>query len=124
MAVIDELCGRMRTDRAIPYSNAIAGALNFLPITVTGGMLKHVDFLASNVPGFEANVYVAGARLEAFYPFGPTLGSAANVTLMSYRGTCNIGINTDSGAVPDPKVFAHCLREGFDEVLALADSSH
>ena len=53
MAVIDELCGRLRTDRAIPYSNAIAGALNLLPITVTGGMLKHVDFLASNVPGFE-----------------------------------------------------------------------
>ena len=25
------------------------------PITVTGGMLKHVDFLASNVPGFEAD---------------------------------------------------------------------
>ena len=68
-------------------------------------MLKHVDFLASNVPGFDAAVYVGGARLEAFYPFGPTLGSAANVTLMSYRGTCNIGINTDAGAVPDPEVF-------------------
>ncbi len=121
MAIIDERCSGMRTDRAIPYSNAIAGALNLLPIAVTGGMLKHVDFLASNVPGFTTDIYVGGAQLEAFYAFGPTLGSAANVTLMSYRSTCHIGINTDTGAVPDPEVFARCLREGFDEVLALAD---
>jgi diacylglycerol O-acyltransferase len=39
---------------------------------------------------------------------------------MSYGGTCHIGINTDVGAVPDPEVFVRCLREGFDEVLALA----
>lgn len=121
MAVIDELCSRLRRDRALPYANAIARALNLLPIAVTGGMLKHVDFLASNVPGFSVDVYVGSARLDAFYAFGPTLGSAANVTLMSYRGTCHMGINTDAGAVPDPEVFARCMREGFDEVLALAD---
>ena len=104
-----------------PVRERHRGALNLLPIAVTGGMLKHVDFLASNVPGFSADVYVGGARLEAFHAFGPTLGSAANVTLMSYRGTCHMGINTDTGAVPDPEVFARCMREGFDEVLALAD---
>ena len=121
LAVIHGLCGRLRTERAIPYSNAIAGALNLLPVTVTGGMLKHVDFLASNVPGFHDAVYVGGARLEAFHAFGPTLGSAANVTLMSYRETCHVGVNTDTGAIPDPEVFARFLSEGFDEVLALAD---
>jgi WS/DGAT/MGAT family acyltransferase len=121
MTVIHELCGRLRQDRALPYANAIATVLNVLPIAVTGGMLKHVDFLASNVPGFGTHVYVGGARLEAFYPFGPTLGSAANVTLMSYRGICHVGINTDTGAIPDPEVFARCMREGFDEVLALVD---
>jgi diacylglycerol O-acyltransferase len=88
---------------------------------VTGGMLKHIDFLASNVPGFATDVYVGGARLEAFHAFGPTLGSATNITLMSYRATCHIGINTDTGAIPDPDAFVRCLREGFDEVLALAD---
>ncbi|MGZ4737191.1 MAG: wax ester/triacylglycerol synthase domain-containing protein [Acidimicrobiia bacterium] len=120
MSIIDELCSRVRTERAIAYSNAIAGALNLLPISVTGGMLKHIDFLASNVRGFAADVYVGGARLEAFHAFGPTLGSAANITLMSYRATCHIGINTDAGAIPDPEVFVRCMREGFDEVLALA----
>jgi WS/DGAT/MGAT family acyltransferase len=120
MAAIGELCRDARADRAIPYSNVVAAALNLLPVAVTGGMLKHVDFLASNVPGFDRDVYVAGARLESFHAFGPTLGSAANITLMSYRATCHIGINTDAGAVPDVGLFLECLRHGFDEVLTLA----
>lgn len=117
MHAISGICARVRQERALPYSEAVAGVLNLLPAAVTGGMLKHVDFLASNVPGFPQAVYVGGAQVEAFYPFGPTLGSAANITLMSYDGTCNIGVNTDVGAVPDPEVFLACLREGFQEVL-------
>jgi diacylglycerol O-acyltransferase len=119
MHLIGERCREQRHERAIPYSNAIAASLNLLPVAVTGGMLKHVDFLASNVPGFDAEVYVAGARVDAFYPFGPTLGSAVNFTLMSHAGTCNIGINTDAGAVPDPEVLVAAVRDSFTEILAL-----
>lgn len=119
MQAIGSTSATLRRERSLPYSEAVAGVLNLLPASVTGGMLKHIDFLASNVPGFPEPVYVGGALVEGFYPFGPTIGSAANVTLMSYRGTCNIGINTDLGAVPDPDVFLQCLVDGFDEVLAL-----
>jgi len=84
-----------------------------------GGMLKHVDFLASNVPGLPTTVWLAGARLEGFYPFGPTLGASANVTLMSYGDTCCIGVNVDTGAVADPELFVACLAAGFEEVLAV-----
>ncbi len=118
---IGELCRSARNEPALGYGNWIAGVLNLLPVAVPGGMLKHVDLLASNVPGFPVEVFVAGARVEAFYPFGPPLGSSANITLVSYAGTCNIGINTDEGAVPDPEVLKACLQDGFDEVLALAD---
>jgi WS/DGAT/MGAT family acyltransferase len=120
---IGDLCRDLRHDPAIPYSDTIAGVLNLLPNQVTGGMLKHVDFLASNVPGLELPVWLAGARVLAFYAFGPTIGSAANITLMSYCGDCFIGVNTDVGAVPDPALFLACLNEGFDDVLALGRSS-
>jgi len=120
VARIGALCRDARREPAIAYSNLIAGVFNLLPVAVTGGMLKHVDLLASNVPGFPSEIFVGGARMDAFYPFGPTLGSAANITLMSYAGTCHIGINTDVGAVPDADELTRCLREGFDEVLALA----
>ena len=119
MRLIGARCRALRHERAIPHSNGIAAVLNLLPVSVTGGMLKHVDFLASNVPGFGAEVYVAGARVDAFYPFGPTLGSAVNFTLMSHSETCNIGINTDAGAVPDPERLVAAVRESFAEVLAV-----
>lgn len=117
---IHEVCRAQRAERALGHAEAIAGVLNLLPVAVTGGMLRHVDLLASNVPGFELDAYVAGARLESFHAFGATLGSAANVTLMSYRGTCHIGVNVDLGAIPDPDQLREDLEAGFAEVLALA----
>jgi diacylglycerol O-acyltransferase / wax synthase len=83
-------------------------------------MLKHVDFLASNVPGIPVPLYLAGARVRSFTPFGPTAGSAVNVTLMSYAGDCCMGVNIDTAAIPDPDEFVACLAAGFDEVVAVA----
>jgi diacylglycerol O-acyltransferase / wax synthase len=111
---------RWREEPSLELTQAIAATLNLLPPAVVGGMLKHVDFLASNVPGFPVPVYLAGARVEGYYPFGPTIGSSVNVTLLSYVDTCCIGVSCDAAAVPDPHVLAECLQEGFGEVLALA----
>jgi WS/DGAT/MGAT family acyltransferase len=121
---IDRITRQWRDEPAIPYSNVIAGTLNLLPRAITGGMLKHVDFLVSDVPGFDRPIYLAGARIDGFYPFGPTIGSSANVTLMSYAGTCNVGITTDRAAVADPDEFYECLTEGFEAVLDVAGHSN
>jgi diacylglycerol O-acyltransferase / wax synthase len=119
MAEIHRRCDSVKADRSLPFTNAIAGALNLLPRAYIGGMLKHVDFLASDVPGIRVPLYLAGARVDSFYGFGPTVGAALNVTLMSYCDTCYVGVNIDTGAVPDPDVLMDCLRNGFDEVLAV-----
>jgi diacylglycerol O-acyltransferase len=113
-------CEAVKSERSLHLTNAIAGTLNLLPRGYVGGMLKHVDFLASNVPGIPVPLYLAGARVARFYGFGPTIGAAVNLTLMSYCGTCFVGINVDLGAVPDPDLLLECLREGFDEILAVA----
>jgi diacylglycerol O-acyltransferase / wax synthase len=118
MMVIGRTVRQMRQEPALRYSEAIASVLNLLPPGVTAGMLKHVDLVATNVPGFTDPVYVGGAKMEAFYPFAPTLGTAANIAMMSYCDTCNVGVSTDPGAVPDADVFLRCLSEGFDEVIA------
>ncbi len=118
IAEVGEVCRSQRRQPALAYSNQVAAALNLLPAAAVGGMLKHVDVVASNVPGFPVDVYVSGAKLESFHPFGPTIGASANITLMSYRGTCHIGITTDVGAVHDPHLFSTCLREAFGEIAA------
>ena len=119
MTAIRPLVRACRDDRSLPWTNTIAGMLNVLPSSVVGGMLKHVDFLASDVPGFEFPVYLAGAEMRDYYAFGPTIGASVNVTLMSYRSTCCVGVTIDTGAVPDVEVLTGCLRDGFEEVLAV-----
>lgn len=56
-------------------------------------------------------------RQYAFAP--PTLGTAVNITLLSYGDVCAFGINVDTAAIPDVAAFRDCLIESFDEVLAL-----
>jgi len=34
---------------------------------------------------------------------------------------CALGIDVDTGAIPDFEAFYDCVVEGFDEVLALAE---
>ncbi|MGO9343565.1 MAG: WS/DGAT domain-containing protein, partial [Acidimicrobiales bacterium] len=117
---IHRICKGARRERSLAFTNAIAGTLNLLPPGVVGSMLKHVDFLASDVPGFPFPVYLGGALLERYVAFGPTIGSSVNLTLLSYNGTCCVGITSDTAAVPDHDVFIECLHEGFEEVLALS----
>ena len=120
MDAIRTVVQRWREEPSLALTQPIAMTLNLLPPGVVGSMFKHVDFLASNVPGFPIPIFLAGARVEGYYPFGPTIGAAVNLTLMSYVDTCCIGINCDRAAVPDADVLVACVREGFEEVLALA----
>lgn len=114
------LCHAARDERSLAFTNAIAGTLNLLPAGFVRSMLKRVDFLTSDVPGFPIPVYLATARLERFVAFGPTVGAAVNILLLSYNGTCEIGVSMDTLAIDDPKTFVTCLRRGFEEVLSLS----
>jgi hypothetical protein len=118
---IHQRAASQRDERSLPYMQLITGALNLFPRWYIGAALRRVDFVASNVPGIPIPVHLGGAALRMAYGFGPTIGSAVNVTLLSYVDTCALGINVDTGAIPDFDVFHGCLVDGFDEVLALAD---
>ena len=65
------LCHTARDERSLRYVNGIAATLNVLPRAAIAGMLKHVDFVASDVPGFAFPIYLAGARVERFFAFAP-----------------------------------------------------
>lgn len=119
MTAIRAVIERARRDPSLALTQQIAMALNLLPNGVVGNMFKHVDLLASNVPGFPIPIYLAGAKVEGYYPFGPTIGASVNITLLSYVDRCCIGISCDTAAVPDGPVLVDCLREGFEEVLDL-----
>ena len=119
ISAIKEQTGKARHERSLPYTQWIAGALNLMPRWYIGSILRHVDFLASDVPGIPVPVFLGGARVLMQYAFGPTIGAAVNVTLLTYVDTCALGIDVDTGAIPDYDVFYECLVAGFDEVLAI-----
>jgi WS/DGAT/MGAT family acyltransferase len=120
---VRELILATRAEPAIGFLDLISPALAMLPSAalteVVGTMTKVSDVQASNIPGLGQPVYLAGSQVEGMYPIGPRPGVAAMVTMVSYDGTCCIGVNFDPEAITDLPVFERCLREGFEEVLAV-----
>ncbi len=67
--------------------------------------IETVDFATSNVRGAPFDLYVAGAKIVANYPMGPTGGTAFNLTLLSSGGSLDMGLNIDVAAVDDPELL-------------------
>jgi WS/DGAT/MGAT family acyltransferase len=116
-----------RDEPAIDALGMLAPALNLVPTPIVTrwylSQTTDLDLQASNVAGIPYTVYMAGAKIERIYPFGPLPGCAVMAALVSHAGTCCIGINMDPAAVTDPEGFMECQQEGLDEVLALAPAA-
>jgi hypothetical protein len=80
--------------------------------------VETVDFAVSNVRGAPFPLFIAGARIEANYPIGPIGGTAWNLTLMSYDGTLDMGLNADLAAVPDPAALRDAIAAEFAALLS------
>ena len=74
----------------------------------------------TNVPGPQVPLYLHGARLtylSAILPIADGMGLVFSVT--SYSDMVIISFTACYEQVPDPQVFAQCLRDSFQEYLAL-----
>jgi diacylglycerol O-acyltransferase len=123
IAVVRGTVLSVRTEPALDTFSLVAPLLNRVPSAVgaaTGRLGARADLSASNVPGLPYPVYMAGARVDRIFPFGPLPGVAVMAVLVSHVGICCIGLNIDGAAVQDQDVLMRCMREGLDEVLALA----
>ena len=98
-AAVRERLAVTKRERALGLAGALAGVMNVLPTSVlvrfARQQIETVDFATVNVRGAPFDLYIAGARIEANYPMGPLAGTAFNVTLLSYRGSLDMGINID-----------------------------
>jgi WS/DGAT/MGAT family acyltransferase len=113
-----------RDEPALDFMSTLAPALSRLPAVAVAAMTERVtrsiDLQASNVRGLERPAYLAGARISRIYPFGAAPGPAVMVTLLSFQGTCCIGVTINAAAVPDHEVLVRCLEEGLTEITELA----
>ncbi len=76
-----------------------------------------IDFATSNVRGSPVPVYISGAQLLQNVPLGPLAGVAFNLTLLSYLGSLDMGVNIDAAAVAEPERLAANLKRAFKDLV-------
>ncbi|GAA3970976.1 wax ester/triacylglycerol synthase domain-containing protein [Gordonia caeni] len=112
-----------RNEPAVDVFNTAGPVLAWMPgqlLAQFSGTTSGNDLQASNVPGIPWETFVAGARVERMYPFGPLPGCGVMATMITHNGVACLGLNSDAAAIADPELFAECLVEGFNEVIDLA----
>jgi WS/DGAT/MGAT family acyltransferase len=96
-----------------------AGAQLYGRWGLAGGLPPLANVVVSNVPGPQAPLYVAGARMVSYWPLSIVEhGVGLNITVMSYAGTMGFGFTTARSAVPEPRELAVALQDALDELLA------
>ncbi len=113
---------RTKHERVIGAVGPLAGVANLLPTSVLARVARDqartIDFTTSNVRAAPFELFIAGARIDATYALGPVSNTAFNLTMMSYRGSLDMGLHLDAGAVPEPAHLRRALEESFAELLA------
>jgi diacylglycerol O-acyltransferase / wax synthase len=83
---------------------------------------QRVNVTSASIPGPQAPLYLAGARLLEVFPVLPLIANEAlGVGALSYAGTFTIGVVADRGAYPDLDVFTAGVCEALH---ALAVSTY
>jgi WS/DGAT/MGAT family acyltransferase len=83
--------------------------------------LGRVNVACTNIPGVAETRFMAGARIDAIYPFASVVeGTPLVMALFSYAGSMNIGIDTDPEAIPDPERIHHLFDTSLAQLEHLA----
>jgi WS/DGAT/MGAT family acyltransferase len=120
LRAVHQLVASRRSEPGVDLPLRLAPLLHQTPSWIVEKALKgysrRVDMQASNVVGPDFPVYLAGSKVERFYAFGPLPGIPVMAVLVSYEGTCTIGLTIDPAAVTDPDALVACTRESFSEL--------
>jgi len=114
-----------RRGGALPF---LLGPLMLLP----GGAMRvlarrslgRVNVACTNIPGVRSRRFMAGAEVEAIFPFASVVqGTPLVVALLSYGDDMDVGIDTDPEAIPDPHRITELFGEALDELEARAGAA-
>lgn len=107
-------------------ANRLAGIAGFAPTTfhaigsrvAADELRRGYQLSITNVPGPQAPLYAAGARMLTSFPVPPLVpGHPLAIGVTSYDGGVAYGITADRDWVPDADLLGICLRESLDELL-------
>ena len=114
----------MKSEPSVSLMDQAAGAASLLPSAALVSTGRHitsaVDFVCSNVRAAPFDLFIGGAHMESNHPIGPLVGTAFNLTTMSYRGWLFLGLVVDTAAIDDPDGLQAALGDAYEELFAAA----
>jgi WS/DGAT/MGAT family acyltransferase len=123
-SAVNEILISARSNASASSLDAIAAVSSVIPTSIVTRLARSqaetVDFATSNVRSAGVPLFMAGSQLLENYPVGPLGGVAFNVTLMSYLGSLDCGINIDEAAIESPTLLRESLSQAFTELSAYA----
>jgi hypothetical protein len=89
---------------------AIVGAIADLPFSP-------FNMVATNVPGPQVPIYLAGKKMLVQYPYVPIgYGIGLGCAILSYNQTLHFGLSSDAQAMSDVEKFREILDEVFGDL--------
>jgi WS/DGAT/MGAT family acyltransferase len=116
---------RELTDPSRPPPATLATAAKLLSGAATGAgrLAPLANCSIVNVPGPTGPQYLDGARMTYFSAIMPVYdGMGLVFAVSSYDGMLIVSPTACREQLPDPAFFAQCLRDSFQEYLAIADA--
>ena len=101
------------------------GALAALGMTPTPVQRMALDLfsrkataVATNVPGPQMPLYMAGARITEFMFWVPQTGSiGVGISILSYRGRVHFGLIADAKSIPDPDQVTRRFEQQLERLV-------
>lgn len=104
--------------RLVSISGFAPASFHAIGSRVAASERRRYDLNVTNVPGPQAPLYAAGARMVETYPVLPLLeGHPLAIGVTSYDGKVFYGMTADRDMLPDADLLGVCVLEALDELL-------
>ncbi|MFC5595815.1 WS/DGAT/MGAT family O-acyltransferase [Lysobacter niastensis] len=115
----------LKNSRQAVVAYGLLAALGMAPSQVQGLALdlfsRKATAVATNVPGPQQPLYLAGCQLREMMFWVPQTGSiGVGISILSYNGRVHFGLIADAKLIPDPDAVIGRFGAEFDKLLYLA----
>lgn len=122
---VAECMNQLKQSRQAIVAYGLLAALGIAPPPVQELALelfsRKASAVATNVPGPQQPLYMAGCTLREIMFWVPQTGSIGlGLSILSYRGKVHFGLIADARLIPDPDAVVRRFGEEFEALLYLA----
>ena len=126
MAILKDRMDDIKRSPEAVVAYGILGTIGATPVAVERVINTIFGMKATavmtNVPGPRESIYLAGVRISGLMFWVPTPAHLGlGVSIISYAGEVIVGINTDSGLIPDPNEITEAFVDEFNALRELAE---